>query len=364
MLRARYLVGYGVFLVMLLGCAQTQPSCDVAETINDDKYEKAYLAQYEATKQQHKDSLLAVRWVQPKNKSEACKVYVGINAENDKTMHPDYVLYWDGDCKNGFAYGLGREIEKSPDDGIIEQIGWYENGRAIDYCVLNDLLNGSSDEGECIYENDKASYLTTTWVDEAEGNFEVYMESGVGTTGTIVPIIFSRTYLFHDIGEYWKVYPNFAYAFIDYSKDECDERSNEFYMYDMKTGQKNGYSYISYKSGELVSMEMLNGKFVKEVVLPDAYYHKAKAIIKEIQHHTKLALEAQEKAMALKMKYLKKICNDNVNVDFMNNDEYKAICTRERELGIKVNEKLMQIEAQKKMQREALKTQKNGAGQP
>ncbi len=52
-----------------------------------------------------------VKWIQPNNKKEDCKIYVGVNPEDDKTTKSGYSLYWDGECKKGYASGLGREIE-------------------------------------------------------------------------------------------------------------------------------------------------------------------------------------------------------------------------------------------------------------
>ncbi|CAM4056192.1 hypothetical protein [Campylobacter armoricus] len=45
--------------------------------------------------------------VQVKNKKEKCLILTSKDTKDES-----YEIYWDGLCKNGYAHGLGREIEK------------------------------------------------------------------------------------------------------------------------------------------------------------------------------------------------------------------------------------------------------------
>jgi len=45
-------------------------------------------------------------FTQPVNKTEPCK----LPSSPDQLARDNFRAYWDGDCKNGFAYGLGRDI--------------------------------------------------------------------------------------------------------------------------------------------------------------------------------------------------------------------------------------------------------------
>ena len=45
-------------------------------------------------------------YVQPANKKEACKLL----STKDQLDRNNFRAYWDGACKNGYAYGLGRDI--------------------------------------------------------------------------------------------------------------------------------------------------------------------------------------------------------------------------------------------------------------
>ncbi len=75
-------------------------------------------------------------YAQPVNKSESCKLLV----RKDQLERKNFRTYWDGDCKDGYAYGLGREIALS-DTHHVEKIT-IQNGdgdssgqpsRVIDY---------------------------------------------------------------------------------------------------------------------------------------------------------------------------------------------------------------------------------------
>ncbi len=44
-------------------------------------------------------------YVQPLNKNEPCK----LPTSKDQLERQKFRAYWDGQCKNGYAYGLGRD---------------------------------------------------------------------------------------------------------------------------------------------------------------------------------------------------------------------------------------------------------------
>ena len=89
--------------------------------------------------------------------------------------------------------------------------------------------------------------------------------------------------------------------------------------------------------------------------------NKANSIFSEIKKEAKIALKAQKKALIIKEKYKKKICKDSVKVNFMDNDEYKAICHEDEyyaKLKQKIDAKLAQIEKQKQAKRVQLQQER------
>jgi len=84
----------GTLLFTVTGCSSIQKFSeqDTSKLIN------------EITTYTPVDTGKAVRakWIQPSNKDVACKIF-------ESSKNPELIL-WDGDCKSGYAYGLGREM--------------------------------------------------------------------------------------------------------------------------------------------------------------------------------------------------------------------------------------------------------------
>ena len=111
------------------------------------------------------------------------------------------------------------------------------------------------------------------------------------------------------------------------------------------------------KQGFTNAGEMSSGTLIRRVQLPQSYFNNANTIFSEIKQEANIALEAQRRALVIKEKYKKKICKDSVKVDFMDNNEYKAICKEDdkiAELKTKIDAKLAQINQAKQSKREQM----------
>lgn len=318
------------------------------------KYEKKYLAEYEKIKEQNKNFESPFKWIQPKNKKEQCKVYVGINPNDDKTLKSDYVLYWDGECKEGYASGLGREIEKTMLTELY-QIGFYEGGKPIDYCTNSRPLEGIQCDGECSYSSSKPNHYVKTTINDKQGELEIIYRMGV-TMSKNTPMMIVDTSPFISVMEYQKTYPNFGYIFENFRNDEFDTKNLQFHMRTRQNDKisENGFGFVSLKQGGINAGEVVNDSLVRRVQLPQSYFNNVDNIYKEIVTHVNIALDAQKKALIIKEKYKNKICQDSIKVSFMDNKEYKDICNEEKknvELNKKINDKLIQIEQQKQAKR-------------
>ncbi|MFA7354923.1 MAG: hypothetical protein WCZ70_09930, partial [Sulfurimonadaceae bacterium] len=295
------------------------------------------------------------KWVQPKNKKEECKIYVGINPNDDKTIKSGYSLLWDGECKDGFAYGLGREIENTMLENL-QQIGFYENGKAVDYCVVFDPINNWEVNGECSYDFNRPDHYVKTLINEKNGDLQISYEFGIKASRNNAQMIM-KTYPFYNQIDYLKVYPNFSYVIADKTRDEFDDKSYIFGIKDHKNGQLNGFGFQKSKAGYMSSGEVIGGRIVRAVELPESYINRGNAIFSEIKNEANIALNAQRKALNIKEKYKNQICKDSIKIDFMDNDEYKAICKEDEkiaELKIKIDAKLAQINQAKQAKREQM----------
>lgn len=346
-------MGYQRFLILAVLCL-IMPGCASVNTIpvlgeeEAFKYEKKYLAEYEALKSNYTDTSI-VRWVQPANKNIPCKLYVRTYQNADVTHGVNYKIFWDGDCKNGYANGLGREFER---DTVLnrEALAIYkENGKEPEYYIQKDHLEKLTAEGN-------NNYIVETKITDDNFNFDMSIRRGY-TSFNEKPSLFVTSYPLSDAVRYTKQYPNFSYQMIDYLDEEFQAKKAAYYVLD---NVGNGFVIEAYNDGHR-SAEIANGKIIRVVQLPSSYIKKSDVIIAEIEQAGKQADEARQQALIVKKQYTNKICKESVVVDFIDNEEYKAICNEEEDyakLKEKYDSKMAQISSQKQQKREQLNQQK------
>jgi hypothetical protein len=345
---------FGLLVVfMFAGCTSQISSLSIFDNskINDEesmKYEKKYLSDFEKIKKESTSKKdIFNKWIQAFNKKEDCKIYVGYNPNDDRTQKIDYKIYWDGECKDGYAYGLGREFEK----GLmtdLEAIAVYSGGRTEPkYYYQYDKLSNITYEGE-LYK-----YYTEKRIKDDGVNLKVEFIINYADEQNLVQYSFINRPL--EYKTYYKSHPNFAYAFNDFSKNPFDKRKNEFNYIDASTGKVNGFTAMQLKSDETIGIEIINHKPVRNIKLPGSYYNHIGEIYAEIIDKLKFAKQKIDEAKILKKQYKNRICKDGVNVSFINNKEYREICFEEQknaELQKKINEKFAKIKKELEEQKE------------
>ena len=126
-------------LCMALGGCASEPR-SVEEDVN------ALVANIQAPA----DAADVVTWVQPKNHSVDCKLYVSYARSAPEVIHE---TTWDGNCKAGYALGIGREIIKSSQGtgsaisrysgGEVRPDNYYQTNREPALVAFGDPLNGN-----------------------------------------------------------------------------------------------------------------------------------------------------------------------------------------------------------------------------
>lgn len=302
------------------------------------QYEIDYLHEYEKIKKQIPD--LKIAWVQPKNKKESCKVYVDYYDKNP-TEDTSYKLFWDGECKDGYAYGLGREIEKA---NLTDrwQVGIYEKGMATSGFIQKDNLHNVLVEGEANYGGSKYAVVRRVFEENRDTNL-VY-ESGSSGSKNEPALMVAISPFWNQTQVYRKVYPNFRYEFADFKNNDEAQHDTQFGILN-NTNQKHGWAIEKMKG----RTDYLKGEYINDVGsivnLPNEYINKAEQIVNEIKQASNRALYAQNQSQLVKKQYLRKICKESIKVDFMDNEEYKEICEdkAEKELMAKIDTKLQKI---------------------
>lgn len=303
-------------------------------------YEKNYLNEYDSIKKTFQKPI--IKWIQPKNKKEPCKVLsIQVDINEDFTKDNNYKLFWDGSCENGYAQGLGREIEKND---LIDrwQIGIYKNGEPNGYGVMYNNLYDVLIEGELNYDEKKLNHIVYRKIIEKNEDINVIYKTGA-MGSPLQPNLYIETSPFwNDTLVLKKDYPNFYYQFRDFIKNDNSSSEFAFEIIDKKINKQNGWGYSKYKNQQIIKGEYINGTPTERYDLPDEYMLKADFIINEIKSANNKALEAQEKAQLIKKQYINKICKDSIKVNFMDNSEYKVVCNnqKEKELYLKIRNKL------------------------
>lgn len=303
-------------------------------------YEKNYLSEYNNILKNTPE--LKTTYIQPANKKEPCKIMFS-HTENDQWFKEEtYKVFWDGECKNGYADGLGREIEK---DTLMDKWGLaiYKNGiptyYIINYVLENKVFEGVDDQNERIGIH--------TSITDKMSDIDVTIEGQVYNHKNYTALVIYTSPFWNGTYQYIKGYPNFNYRYINNQNNVEAKYDFQFFLTDHKN--RNGWAIEKLKNND----KLLTGEYVNNkgqlVDLPSSYNTKADEIIKEINEAQQKAYQAQEQAQLVKKQYMKKICKDTVKVDFMNNEDYKSICSnqKEKELYTKINNKLERLTKEK-----------------
>ena len=341
-----------IAITITSGCATYPP----IPTLNENeafKYERKYLAEYEQLKNKGYDQSV-VKWIQPTNKKIPCKVYVGISKTEDRTLDENYKIYWDGDCKNGYANGLGREFERGTVLNMDALAIYHGKPTEPEYYIYTYNLDNRTQEGDI-----SNRYFVETTINEDNINFDINYRYGFFGSAENPYNLITTNSPFSDDSIYYKQYPNFSYAFYDMSNNEFKKRRYQFNMF--HNGKANGFGFRTTKAGTRTSGETTNGTNGRIVILPNSYFTKISQIDNEVKEAGQKAINAQKYALKVKKQYMSRVCKESVSVNFINNEEYKNICNESEyysNLKEKIDVKLAQINKQKQQKREQQNQQK------
>lgn len=278
------MVTKAIFLItvsfLFISCSNSK--IQVAE--NDYNLEEKLLIDF-LNNQRNEDKIVS-KWIQPDNKYEECKIYFETTKEEDKTKSSNFKIFWDGDCENGYAKGIGREFEK----GILiddYSISIYENAplekpKYVVYKsnlknleIKGDILNGNS-----VYKIDK-------------GDKELYRFGNISKND--YPKLLTYETQDNDSVVFKKIYPNFLYEIIFYKK-------------------KNSYEFYLKHEDKTIVIDNPN---------------KRNSIVNEILIAKDESLKNEKVAILIEKQYKRRVCNDYISSTFMSDREYKSICSNE-----------------------------------
>jgi hypothetical protein len=265
------------------------------------------------------------KWFQPNNKVEPCELYFGkrVVDENDPTIwDPESRanINWDGDCKNGYAFGLGREFTETIENGLVSSLVYYgEVGQKPDafyvamydteqYTYIANREDGKRySDGLRIYKNGSSveDYFSFIRSIDLDGPTFIGQES----------VFKGQSFLIKKTRENNKLIVGLSSNPEDSHWRSISILKNDNEVFNI-TNYVNGYSEIA---------RVENGK--RELVkldydLDQAMIATINSINKELQSASD-EINSSKQAMAM---YKRKICDGNVSVDFMDNSIYGRVC--------------------------------------
>lgn len=310
--------------IILTGCGST-PTYQVPKVSEIDAFkalnQHKTIAESNITRiTEHRKSYLEenITFIQPQNKTEECKLWFAGDSWPD-----DLEVYWDGGCKNGHAYGLGREFVKFMTPDVIfdkEDLAYYAGNKSKPiYLTSFDRVSNDFSLKEYGTETSTGIHRQLV-VDDNETIIRTIVLSDYGERNPDNGYIYRFTTFSNDLG--FQYYDRFADAgnsifFKQWEQDNSIPTSSAFIFSD------GIYGATRYFNGNVIHKEISSQE---HVTLPKSYTKKVDEIYSTTHKVINEVIEKTQKSEQMLAYYLTQICNEDTQVDFMPQNKYKQIC--------------------------------------
>jgi hypothetical protein len=305
-----------ILLVLLAGCATT--STPQFRQVSSEEAFSEIRALAKDTSQSHPE--WERLYTQPVNKSVPCKLYTS----QDQLDRNNFRAYWDGECKDGFAYGLGRDIAIS-DTHHVEQISIYgDNGKTINSpFVLYDFVHQTVMYG-LIDDKEVPQYTLEEQTTNEGGKFHVKYSLRENTKNGYDVAIWSplsNTSIIASDSE------NVGYKYT-INKVTINNRTPTL-LFETVTnkGSPIGFAVAKYANGQFGHFKVNNGEPVELVELPKEYLSMVVKKNQELLEFNSRASNKIEKAKRMEKEYLYRACNGNHGISGLEKRVSNKICT-------------------------------------
>ncbi|MFM2251874.1 MAG: hypothetical protein RJB68_211 [Pseudomonadota bacterium] len=246
-------------------------------------------------------------YTQPANKTTPCK----LPTSKDQLQRKNFRAYWDGDCKDGYAYGLGRDIALSDthhfeeitihngDGDSIGQpakfIDYVQNFSALSVSNLEDLASAKYLE--------QIQYNGTNFFIE----YRIIAEDKIGNSWFLnwSPLNPSKVTINRSSG-------NPDYVMVDYSAlpATSDQAKMALFTADPATGKPFGFRIVRFRNGTIQHQKLAaDGQTViEQVELPQEYITRLTKAMSDAQAAVQKAGAAAAKAQQMEREYLHMAC--------------------------------------------------------
>lgn len=265
-------------------------------------------------------------FTQPVNKTEPCK----LPTSQDQLDRRNFRAYWDGDCKNGFAYGLGRDIAIS-DTHHFEEITIHDGADKFNInrpYVWYDFVNNTTYYGMSgkSYPAESGMYRRINNTQESFG-----IEDSSGLTDESGNSLVLVTSPFNPLRYYRNQHGNVEYRLTDYTgiPGASNTASSVIEIFDRKSRVAGGVRILQFKNGTVEHQKLDSGGQIVEplVVIPQEYINHLQSKIMEIQEAIAIASISVQKAQQMEREYLYMACNGKHSIKGLDHETATKICT-------------------------------------
>lgn len=302
------------------GCVST-PSQDIRQVTDQQAF--VAIAKQDELAKQNKENFLkfqknkvqdvknTLAWRQPLNKSEECKLwFAGDWPENLE-------IFWDGGCKEGYAYGLGREFVKGARaDEIIdkEEVAYYQGGKKEPVYLAR-------------YDRVKKSYSLNAYGSDVGGIINTLVQSPKGAE--VITLVVNSKFL-PETGYRYVLKTSSATNDLEYFKDAGNDVKTVIVDVDNAAMKKIFFDGV-YKievltDGRVFNIDMQSNSLIQ---LPKSYRENAVRIDQETKEAAQEIFSMARKSQEMVDYYKNNVCKDSVKVSFISNEQYKEICGKD-----------------------------------
>lgn len=301
---------------LLTACVSLPPtiSTEVA-----DAERQALNKQFLQEKANAQDIKKEKKYKQPINKKEKCLL-----AEADEYLAEGIKVYWDGDCVNGYASGLGREIAVG--DYMHRETVYNPADTEEIFGVFRDYITNVTVYSKHTETDQSSEGARVTIKDES--NFDIITELLHATPHELWG---RNSFLANPFVQSFYYSNNFYTYLTQKSNDPTSQIVKTCETKETKTGKNIGVSFGQLANGR--SVFLFNNQEV--TVKPDYNQDYNVQLAKEDEYSRQASMNAG-KAQDLYKKYLYKACKNSVNTNGIPQNLYKEICSYDAKFNEKI----------------------------
>ena len=310
--------------IMLSGCIATMPGA--SSSLREVDVNEAFAMEKQIAKPPPPQSFTSgadFDYVQPANKTEKCL----LPTSKEQLDRRNFIAYWDGDCKDGHAFGLGRDIAISDTHHLEEIINHKGPGYKgtvgpmirINY-VDKSIIYGYIDESDTsVFLNQ--SYKTNNGYITPISNYRVLSKNGDVVDSSVAQFNYARISSILSNGVVYRVTDNTSSPVVNPNNPNFT-----FETINPSNGTVFGFVIAKFPLGQIRHIKMNNGSS-EDVKLPDQYIQHLEGMIHNIQTMLTTHMPKLEAAKKMETEYLYYACNEKYSIKGLSKDVATKICT-------------------------------------